>query len=74
MPRIKRKKTFGIINFPESNSNDVESVRYCPNCSSILQKWILDFEQNDKAIKVPNKLQCLTCGEIVTIYHPSSLT
>jgi hypothetical protein len=71
MPGIKRKKSYGIIDFPDPN--DVESVRmYCPNCTSILQKWILDFEY-DKAITVPNKLQCLSCGEIVTIYHPSSL-
>ena len=40
------------------------------------QKWILDFEQNEnyKAITVPNKLQCLECDEIVTIYHPSALS
>lgn len=37
------------------------------------QKWIVDLEQ-DKPIKVPNKLQCMECGEIVTIYHPSSLS
>lgn len=73
MPGIKRKKSYGIINYP--NPNDVESVRYyCPICASILQKWILDFEQNDNPIKVPNKLQCLACGEIVTIYHPSALS
>ena len=73
MPGIRRKKSYGIINFPDPH--EVESVkRFCPNCSSILQKWILDSEQKDKAIQVPNKLQCLNCGEIVTIYHPSSLT
>jgi len=38
-----------------------------------LKEWIFEFEQNDKPIKVPNKLQCHTCGEIVTIYHTSSL-
>ena len=71
MPAIKRKQSYGIINFPDSH--DEKSVRYCPNCTSILQKWIFDFEQ-DKAITVPNKLMCLSCGEIVTIYHPSSLS
>ena len=69
MGQIKRKNSFGIINAEE----DKEPVRYCPNFTSILQKWIFDFEQN-KPIKVPNKLQCLACGEIVTIYHPSSLS
>lgn len=72
MGQIKRKKSYGIINFPDPN--DEESInRYCPNCGSILQKWILDSEQ-DKAITVPNNLQCMACGEIVTIYHPSSLS
>jgi hypothetical protein len=28
--------------------------------------------QNDKPMKVPNKLQCHICGEIVSVYHPSS--
>ena len=72
MSGIKRKKSFGIIDFP--NPNAVESVKYCPNCTSLFQKWILDPQQGDKAIQVPNKLQCLACGEIVTIYHPSSLS
>jgi hypothetical protein len=27
--------------------------------------------ENEKAIKVPNILQCYDCGELATIYHPS---
>lgn len=46
---------------------------FCPYGASILQKWISDPEQNHKAITVPNKLQCLECGEIIQIFHPSSL-
>jgi len=69
----KRKKSYGIIDFP--NPNNIKSEkRYCPNCQSILQKWIMDPEQNYKAITVPNKMQCLQCGEVVTIYHPLSLS
>ncbi len=47
-----------------------ESVKFCPNCSSTLKEWIFEYE---KPIKVTNKLQCHRCGEIVTIYHTSSL-
>ena len=45
-----------------------------PNCTSILQSYIFDFEQHNKPIKVPNKMQCLSCSEVVTIYHPSALS
>lgn len=72
MGQIKRKKSYGIIDFPDPNN--VESVkRYCPNCSSLLQKWAVDFQHYDKPITVPDTLFCLQCGETVKLYHPSSL-
>lgn len=73
MGQLKRKKSFGIIDFPDpSNMKSVK--RYCPICGNVLHKWILDPEQNYKAITAPNKLQCLECGEIIQIFHPSSLS
>jgi hypothetical protein len=73
MGQIKRKQSYGIINFPDPKS-EMESIKlFCPICTSLMQKWIVELEY-DKPMTVPNKLQCLKCGEIVTIYHPSALS
>jgi hypothetical protein len=37
-----------------------------------LNTVLMSGTQNDKPMKVPNKLQCHICGEIVSVYHPSS--
>jgi len=67
---IIRKETFSIIKGPEDEEDD-EIKTYSPNCSSVMKDLIFE---NEKAIKVPNILQCYDCGELATIYHPSTLS
>jgi len=39
-----------------------------------MKDLILDLEQNYKPIKIPNKLQCFECGEVIHVYHTSILS